>query len=131
MSVHELQHDDPLLSHKRPYSIDLTLELEHQLENESLPPTPAHRRQQSLDPNVLASIVMQLRHSLAEVSDERDKLLHQLSEAQSQESYLKDTVQNISEKCTRLQDELEAAKEKIKDDEDAIAMLRTKVEESR
>jgi hypothetical protein len=120
--------------HNRPYSIDLTLELEHQLENDAFPPAlthPSNLSRQSLDPNILASLIIQLRHSLAEVTGERDELLHRLSEARNQETSLTDTLRDVSEKCTRLQDELEAAKQKAKDDEDAITMLRAKVEESR
>ena len=134
MSIHDTQNGDLLLSHshERPSSIDLTLELECQLENDSLSPTQqSSGRPQSFDPHVLASIVMQLRHSLSEVSRERDQLLHQLSESQTQESHLKDTVQQLSAECTRVHDELEVSKKKIRDDENAITMLRAKVEESR
>jgi chromosome segregation ATPase len=135
MAFHERSRNDSTPSHKRLYSIDLSLELERQLENESSPPSSALHQQsfnrQSLDPNVLASIVVQLRQSLAEVSEERDELRHRLSELQLQESRLKDALQDQTEKSTRAQDELETAKQKIRDDEDAITMLRTKVEESR
>jgi hypothetical protein len=120
MSLHDHLHDQ--LSHdtKRPYSIDLTLELERQLEDESLPSTPAGK----LDPQVLASIVMS-------VTEERDKLLKLLSEADTREAQLRDSLQLRTEKCIKLEDELEEARTKMKDDEDAITMLRTKVEESR
>jgi septal ring factor EnvC (AmiA/AmiB activator) len=132
---HDVQRDDDS-SHKRPYSIDLTLELERQLENESLPPTPAHNVRsasghQLPDPNVMASIIVQLRQSLADVTEERDALRHRLTEIQSQDSFVKDTLRDMAEKCTRAQSELEAARQKIKDDEEAISMLRAKVEESR
>jgi len=56
-SIHEEQYNP-----NRPHSIDLTLELERQLDNESLPPnSPRNARPQSLDTHVLASIVTQLR----------------------------------------------------------------------
>ncbi|KAJ3816259.1 hypothetical protein F5880DRAFT_1642781 [Lentinula raphanica] len=71
-------------SHKRPFSIDLSLELERQLVMESLPPTPAHNAtshansapviahlRDSLDPNVLAHIILQLRRSLSNLSKEK------------------------------------------------------------
>jgi septal ring factor EnvC (AmiA/AmiB activator) len=120
MSLHDPHHDDQLLHPKRPYSIDLTLELERQLENESFPPTPAS----NLDPQVLASIVKS-------VTKERDNVLQLLAEANTRETQLRDNLQHVTEKCTKIEGELDEARKKIKDDEDAITMLRTKVEESR
>jgi predicted RNase H-like nuclease (RuvC/YqgF family) len=134
MSVHESQSGDLSHNRHRPSSIDLSLELEHQLNDDSLPPPPQSAtgsRPQSLDPHILASIIMQLRHSLSEVTKERDQLRHRLSEAQSQESHLKATVQQLSSECSRSQDELESSRQKIRDDQNAITMLRAKVEESR
>ncbi|KAK0488912.1 hypothetical protein IW261DRAFT_1442247 [Armillaria novae-zelandiae] len=124
---------------QRPFSIDLSLELERQLDMESPPVTPAHNTQthdtrpkrESLDPQVLAHIVMQLRHSSAEMTKERDDLLQFVSGAHSKEAELKDALQAVTDKATELEEELMTARRKMKDDEDAIAMLRTKVEESR
>ncbi|KAK0501271.1 hypothetical protein EDD18DRAFT_1066798 [Armillaria luteobubalina] len=124
---------------QRPFSIDLSLELERQLDMESPPVTPAHNAQthdtrpkrESLDPQVLAHIIMQLRHSLAEMTKERDDLLQFVSGAHSKEAELKDALQAVTDKATELEEELMTARRKMKDDEDAIAMLRTKVEESR
>jgi hypothetical protein len=121
---------------KRPSSIDLALELEHQLGSESTPATPANpyggnARPQSLDPHILASIIIQLRHSLSEMTKERDELQHMLSVATSQAADVKDTLQYMEEKCMKLEDELEDAKKRMADDETAITMLRSKVEESR
>jgi hypothetical protein len=121
---------------KRPSSIDLALELEHQLGSESNPATPANPyggnvRPQSLDPHILASIVMQLRQSLSEMTKERDELQHMLSVATSQAADVKDTLQYMEEKCMKLEEELEDAKKRMADDETAISMLRSKVEESR
>ena len=116
----------------RPTSIDLTLELERELDNESLPPTsPNPPRPQSLDTNVLASLVTQLRLSLAEVTKERDTLAEQLAEAQTREGGLKETLQHVTEKCIRYETDLEVAENQHKEDEETISMLRTKVEESR
>ncbi|KAI0331514.1 hypothetical protein GY45DRAFT_1322328 [Cubamyces sp. BRFM 1775] len=116
----------------RPTSIDLTLELERELDNESLPPnSPNPPRPQSLDTNVLASLVTQLRLSLAEVTKERDTLSEQLAEAQTREQGLKETLQHVTEKCIRFETDLEAAENQHKEDEETISMLRTKVEESR
>ncbi|KAH7890674.1 hypothetical protein F5I97DRAFT_1837551 [Phlebopus sp. FC_14] len=115
------------------YSIDLTLELEHQLDNESLPPaSPAGMgRPQSLDPTVLASIITQLRMSLTEVSRERDELAQALSEMRAREAGTTDTLAHMTEKCSKLQESLDAANEKSTEDENTISVLRTKVEESR
>ncbi|KZT27793.1 hypothetical protein NEOLEDRAFT_1059743 [Neolentinus lepideus HHB14362 ss-1] len=114
------------------HSIDSALALERELDNELSPPTsPVSDRPQSLDPQVLASIVTQLRISFSEVSQERDQLASRLSEIQSREFSLTASLQETAEKCTNLQRELEQAQVKIKDDDEAISMLRTKVEESR
>ncbi|TFK51696.1 hypothetical protein OE88DRAFT_1658278 [Heliocybe sulcata] len=114
------------------HSIDYALALEHELDNELSPPSsPASHRPQSLDPQILASIVTQLRTSVAEVSQERDELASRLSEIQSRESTLSASLQETTEKCTNLESALDQAQAKIKDDEEAISMLRVKVEESR
>ncbi|KAH7914624.1 hypothetical protein BJ138DRAFT_1079184 [Hygrophoropsis aurantiaca] len=133
MSDHEHEHEISAEIQPRPYSIDLTLELERQLDNESIPPSSpgAIDRPQSLDPHVLASIITQLRTSLADATRERDDLAQTLAETRSREAGLADTLNHMTEKYTKLQEEFDGAKTKIKDDEDAIAMLRTKVEESR
>jgi flagellar biosynthesis chaperone FliJ len=130
--IHEPFDDQHTFDRNRPHSIDLTLELEHQLNSESLPSSPAPQgRPQSLDPHVLASIVMQLRQSLAAATRERDELMDAMENSTSSETELREALQHMTERCTKLQDELEEAKSKIKDDEDAIVMLRSKVEESR
>jgi hypothetical protein len=125
---------------KRTYSIDLALELERQLGGEfPAPSTPADAlapkdtnvRPQSLDPHILANLVMQLRHSVAEITRERDDLQHLLSHAMSKSAEYKDNLQYMTEKCSTMEVQLEQAKKKMKDDEDAITMLRSKVEESR
>jgi len=119
----------------RPYSIDLSLELEHQLNSESLPNTPAHDqhsfKRQSLDPHVLASIITQLRFSLAEVTKERDDLLQAFGEATEKQAFLQENLQIVTDRSTKLEEQLSVAQDKHKDDEEAITMLRAKVEESR
>jgi hypothetical protein len=125
----ELQ--DPYKDPKRPYSIDLALELEHQLGSDSVPTRPDRSHRESLDPHILASIVMQLRHDLAELTKERDTLQHMLSSSTSQTADLKDTIQLMAEKCEKMAHELEQARAQNNDDANAIAMLRSKVEESR
>ncbi|ESK97730.1 hypothetical protein Moror_17437 [Moniliophthora roreri MCA 2997] len=125
----------PALKHKpRPFSIDLSLELERQLESESLPTSPANAdtpARDSLDPTVLAHIVMTLRQSLQEMTKERDDLLALLSSAHSKEAELNDALQHMTDKATGMEEELTEARKKMKDDEEAISMLRSKVEESR
>lgn len=120
----------------RPHSIDLSLELERQLDAESLPTSPvdathSHNQISSLDPQVLASIVTQLRSSLADVTRERDDLANLLSEVHNRESGLTDALHQASEKTMKAEAELLAAHDKQKEDQDAIAMLRSKLEDSR
>lgn len=129
MNTHEHEQDEP----PRPFSIDLTLELERQLDNESNPNSPvdAIERPHSLDSHVLASIVTQLRLSLADVTKERDELSQTVVEVRAREAGTADTLGHMTEKCSKMQEELDNARTKIKDDEDTISILRTKVEESR
>ncbi|TFK91743.1 hypothetical protein K466DRAFT_482138 [Polyporus arcularius HHB13444] len=115
----------------RPSSIDLSLELERELDAESLPNSPNPPRPQSLDTNVLASIVTQLRLSLAETTKERDTLAEKLAEAQTREEGMRETLEHVTDKCIRMENDLELAANQRKEDEETIAMLRSKVEESR
>lgn len=119
----------------RPHSIDLSLELEHQLNTESLPNSPAPDatffQRQSLDPHVLASIITQLRISLEKVTRERDDLLLACEEATQKQALLQENLQIVTDRSTKLEEQLSIAHDKHKDDEEAISMLRTKVEESR
>ncbi|KAG2056836.1 hypothetical protein BDR06DRAFT_952476 [Suillus hirtellus] len=129
MATHEQEHDEP----PRPFSIDLSLELERQLDNESNPNSPvdATGRPHSLDSHVLASIVTQLRLSLADVTRERDELSKTVVEMRTREAGTADMLEHMTEKCSKMQEELDSARTRIKDDEDTISILRTKVEESR
>ncbi|KAF5383579.1 hypothetical protein D9615_003700 [Tricholomella constricta] len=130
---------------KRHFSIDLSLELERQLDMEYFPPTPAHHTdthpptngaanastRDSMDPHILAHIVKQLQQSLADVTKDRDELREAVALSHSHEAELQDALQHMIDKATTMEIELSDARKKIKDDEDAIALLRTKVEESR
>lgn len=125
---------------KRPFSIDLSLELEHQLEMDSQPSTPAHDAtshsaaqpaRESLDPHVLAHIVMQLRQNMAEMTKERDDLLQLVARSTAKEAELNDALQHMTDKATDLEEAHADAKRRLRDDEEAITMLRSKVEESR
>lgn len=125
---------------RRPFSIDLSLELEHQLEMDSLPNSPAHNAithadtqpiDDALDPHILAHIVTQLRQNLADMTKERDDLLQLVAKSTTKEAELNDALQHMTDKATDLDELYAEAKRKLKDDEEAISMLRTKVEESR
>ncbi len=142
MSTHESTTEENLQqmheeARNRPSSIDLSLELERQLEIDSLPNSPDvpntrfSDRPQSLDPHVLASIVTQLRLSLTEVSRERDALAHTLAEVQERELNLKDALHTVSERCVQLEQDLTIVTEKSKEETDAVTMLRGKLEDSR
>ncbi|KAF8517958.1 hypothetical protein BU17DRAFT_49061 [Hysterangium stoloniferum] len=114
-------------------SIDLSLELERQLEAE-IPDSPVSsqtKHRTSLDPNVLAHIVTQLRDSLTNVNKEREDLIQQLTESHSRIAEFKDAISLLTDRCERLESDLAAARQKNQDDEEAISMLRSKVEESR
>lgn len=127
-----VDHNELSPTSTRPHSIDLTLELERQLDNESLPNSPApNGRPQSLDTHVLASIVTQLRMSLEERTKERDALSNELAETKYREDNLKEALHTVTDKCLRTEAELTNAREQHKEDEEAISMLRQKVEESR
>ena len=106
-------------THARPFSIDLSLELERQLDMESLPPTPAHyattmpvqsppaisQLKESLDPDVLAHIITQLRRSLNDLTKERDDLVQLLSSAHAREAELEDALQHMTEKATTMEED--------------------------
>ncbi|GLB43438.1 hypothetical protein LshimejAT787_1303390 [Lyophyllum shimeji] len=149
-NVHSVEFQAPLSTDsasaaKKHFSIDLSLELERQLDMESFPPTPAHPadshpgssgnsnapNRDSLDPHVLAHIVKQLQQSLAEVTKDRDELREAIALSHSHEAELQDALQHMIDKATTMEVELSDARKRIKDDEEAIALLRTKVEESR
>lgn len=129
------------LPSKKHFSIDLSLELERQLNMDSPPVTPAHfpvtatenleQLHEALDPEVLAHLVAQLRHSLAEMTKERDGLATLLAASHTKQASLNDALQHMTEKVTDLGEELGVARKKMKDDEEAITLLRAKVEESR
>ena len=117
----------------RPHSFDLTLELERQLESESIPTSPARPigRPQSLDTHVLASLVTSLRINVAELTKERDELSATLEATRTREADLASEVRQLRD--TQAEKDLESAalRQKIRDDEESIVLLRSKVEESR
>ena len=129
-SFAEEQHT-PLNESHRPSSIDLSLELERQLDAESLPNSPNPQQRQSLDTAVLVSLIGQLRSSLEDRTKERDALSAQLVEARTQEQGMREALEHVAEKCLHLENDLDAAVNQHKEDEETISMLRTKVEESR
>lgn len=117
----------------RPYSIDFSIALERELDNEpeSPAPTSAPRNRESLDPHVVASIITSLRAELAKEKEDRVKLEEVLVAAQNNEAELQSSLQDTTVKCADLQEELQTLRQKSRDDEDAISLLRSKVEESR
>jgi len=113
----------PSTSNRPRFSIDLSLELERQLDMESLPSTPAHPddhqhhhkadSRTELDPHVLAHIIMQLRQSVAEITKERDDLVDLLAVANAHGAELKDALDHMTEKATLMEEELTEARKKI------------------
>lgn len=106
-------------------SIDLSMELERQLESEAEVQLSKEQRN-SLDPIILAHIVVQLRESIKELEGEKDDLVKQLTESHSRIAEFKETIALLTERCTTLGSDLETAQKKNKDDEEAISMLRSK-----
>ena len=127
----DFPHESQIVINDRPTSIDLSLELERQLEAESLPSSPNPPRPQSLDVHVLTSLVTQLQHKLSKSNEERDVLVERLTAAEAREQGMRETLDNVANKCLNLETALEEAASQHKEDEETIAMLRTKVEESR
>jgi hypothetical protein len=128
--VDELREHDPT----RPHSFDLTLELEQQLEAESIPTSPARLeggRPQSLDAHVVASLVTSLRINVAELTKERDELSAALDAARGREAGLASELHQLKEAQVGQDAELAALRQKARDDEESIVLLRSKVEESR
>jgi len=148
------------------FSIDLSMELERQLDNmEASPPnSPAaadaagnHGNinalkgdhsitvgqshdwdvangqvdKELLDPEILAHIVTQLRVSLSEMTKERDELVKMLTHVNAEEANVKDALQLMTEKAMQAEEDLGEARKRMKDDEEQIALLRAKVDESR
>lgn len=130
------------------FSIDLSLELERQLNMESPVASSSYediahaekvaaadsyeeQHYNKPDPDVLAHIVTHMRKSLADMTKERDELVRMLANANSQEANTKDALQLMTEKATSAGEELDIAKKKIREDEEQIVLLRAKVEESR
>jgi hypothetical protein len=125
------------------FSIDLSLELERQLNMES--PLGSSSEDTSKvaadsneeqhygkpDPDVLAHIVTHMRKSLTDMTKERDELVSMLANANSQDANTKDALQLMTEKATSAGEELDIARKKMREDEEQIVLLRAKVEESR
>ena len=128
-------HHNDDTSKDRPHSIDMSLALEQQLQEEisiTPPISPLTKeRPVSLDPNVLSAIVGNLRRALVEMTKERDDMVELLSETHAREAELKEALDMVSERCQTLESEVDGLRKKSQADEDSISMLRTKVEESR
>ena len=135
MSTHEepIAHEPHEHDPTRPHSFDLTLELERQLEAEALPTSPSmpEGRPQSLDAQVLVSLVTSLRRDVAELTKERDGLSASLKDAHEREEDLTSEVRQLKEAQAERDTELATLRQKVRDDEESIVLLRSKVEESR
>jgi len=140
---HRLQMIQDPAQHGR-FSIDLSLELERQLNMESPPITPVYdgtaaaskdvhapQHHGKPDPDVLAHIVTHMRKSLVEITKERDELARMLAKASTQDANTRDALQLMTEKASSAEEELDLARKKIREDEEQIVVLRAKVEESR
>jgi hypothetical protein len=113
--------------HGKKSSIDLSLELERELdalENSASDPLP-------LDPQVLSSLVSQLRRSVAELTQTRDDLVASLSNARAESAELRHTVDQAGERENELQGKVNRLEEQTQADRETINILRQKVEESR
>lgn len=130
------------------FSIDLSLELERQLNMESplasssyedfahaaevvVDSNEEEQHYSKPDPDVLAHIVTHMRKSLVDMTKERDELVRMLANANSQDANTKDALQLMTEKATSAGEELDIARKKMREDEEQIVLLRAKVEESR
>ena len=143
---HRLQMTEDLAQHNR-FSIDLSLELERQLNLESPLPSASYedtahaakgaadsdeeQHYDKPDPDVLAHIVTHMRKSLADITKERDELVRMLANANTQDANTQDALQLMTEKATSAGEELDIARKKMREDEEQIVLLRAKVEESR
>ena len=146
-------HNSSSSLHGRAHSIDMSIELEHQLQLEEefttttintttatttnttaamLEPRAVEMDQRvSLDPVVLSGIVANLRESMEELTKERDVLADTLGQAHAREADLKEALALVTERCEKVEAEVEGLRKKSQDDEEAISLLRSKVEESR
>lgn len=120
-------------------SIDFALDLERQLdalhEDEVL---KEMQDEATPDPEVLTSIVIQLRHNLELITLERDELIVALGQSQITSGNLDARVTDLTEQVESERQRAAAAEAKLKEmqvkvqeDEEQINMLRAKVEESR
>ncbi|KAF5328225.1 hypothetical protein D9619_013446 [Psilocybe cf. subviscida] len=149
-------HNDERKGAEGRFSIDYSLELERELAMESPPQTPmratastspaldrqasqssrsafseARSVESTPDPEVLAHIVTQLRHSLADMTKEKEELVKLLATANTEEANAKDALQVMTDKATEAEEALAELRKKAREDEEQITMLRAKVEESR
>ncbi|KAF6752979.1 hypothetical protein DFP72DRAFT_903001 [Ephemerocybe angulata] len=124
-NTHRIEFEAPNSAEVQPvpprkhFSIDLSLELEQQLNMESPPVTPAHfpvtatedlqQLHEALDPEVLAHL--------------RDGLAKLLAASHTKQASLNDALQHMTEKVTDLGEELNESRKKMRDDEEAYLAL--------
>jgi len=113
--------------HVQKSSIDLSLELERELDALENSTSEAV----SLDPEVLSSLVSQLRSSVAELSQTRDDLVDSLGKARTENVELRHSLDQAEVREKKVQEKMNKLDEQTQADRDTINLLRQKVEESR
>lgn len=114
-------------SHGQKTSIDLSLELERELdalENATSDPS-------SLNTQALSSYLAQLRESVAELTQTRDDLITSLAQSKKESAERQHNLEIVEQREQLLQQKVNELDEQTRADKDTINLLRQKVEESR
>ncbi|KAG8854561.1 hypothetical protein FRB96_007431 [Tulasnella sp. 330] len=133
------------------HSIEHALDLEHALNSEDHSSEPEvqpenlmlddnrpNGEEEKYDPEILTSIIIQLRATLAKMTHERDESNEALAEAGHKYASLEAKTADLAEMLTQekergitLEAERDQAVQSAKENEEQVNMLRAKVEESR
>ncbi|CAG8582463.1 5401_t:CDS:2, partial [Acaulospora colombiana] len=138
MSASQTVNLDPLKANMAsvdtPHAQEFSFELSGGLESESYDDAQADNSVVSLDPEVLASLVIQLRTNLAtttkernQIRGERDDLIRDLAITQTRLQELED----VHEREVQTLNEMAVWRKRCEEAEEQVALLRQKVEESR
>lgn len=112
-------------------SIDLSLELEHQLQLEDDASHPSSSRPHSLDPHILSTLIKNLHEEVSKLTKERDELAGALTDSREREGDLREEVHRMMESHATMDEQMDELKHKNQEAEESIALLRSKVEDSR
>ncbi|KZV60707.1 hypothetical protein PENSPDRAFT_659411 [Peniophora sp. CONT] len=112
-------------------SIDLSLELEHQLQLEDDASHPSSSRPHSLDPHVLSALIKSLHAEVSKLTKERDELAGALGDSREREGDLREEVHRMMETHATMDEQMDELRHKNQEAEESIALLRSKVEDSR